>query len=69
MDYVGIINPLLEPRTLVGIGHVPIITGIKIVKCILHTGDNTLTIHARCYHIPNDCARLQGPQIMFSTHV
>ena len=61
------ITLLPEPITLGSMGNGTPIIGIGILQCIFHTGDNTLTIHAHCYHVPNDCANLLSPQRVFST--
>ena len=67
MDFVGTITPLQEPRTLVGMGYGTPIYGIGLVQWRFHKGDTTLTIHAHCYHIPNDCAHSLIPQQLFIT--
>ena len=66
MDSVGPINTLPEPRTVLGMGHVPPIYFVGIVQWGFHTGATTLTIHAHCYHVPNARTLLLKPQQLFS---
>ena len=67
IDFVGIITPLPEPITLVGMGHGTPISIIGVVQWILHTGYTSLTIHDQCYRVPNVRTFLMSPQRLFGT--
>ena len=65
-DFVGPIIPLPDDRRLGGMAGGMPIAGIGKIAWTFQTPKGNLTVHSKCYHVPNAGARLLSPQRLFS---
>ena len=64
-DFVGSIKPYPTPRRLGGMAGGIEIKGIGKIAWSFKTPTGILTIHSKCYYVPNAAARLISPQRLF----
>ena len=66
-DFVGPIIPLPDDRRLGGMAGGMPIAGIGKIAWTFQTPKGNLTVHSKCYHVPDAGARLLSPQRLFSS--
>ena len=64
-DFAGTITPFDTPQRLGGMANGMNIEGVGIIKWSFRTTHGILTIHSRCYYVPDSKARLISPQRLF----